>query len=244
MSSRHYKLLARIQLKRQLLLSVSITAIYLFFYSLYTLYINYIVSNAATIRALLIPFFVSLLFTLISDVFIVGLYRFYLLQAEKKEGQFSDLLYGIKHGPDRIIGFSLIKLVFTRLPFLPGLIFIGLYYFNGCKEELFVAVGVFLLMIGGVIGYVLSLGLSQCLLIAADGSEDSAVLIAKKSLSLMKGRKETFFFLQISFLPVFFLSAMTCYLGFFITVPYYLATTAYFYLDRTHRIRPYMFFTD
>lgn len=244
MSTKHYKLLARIQLKRQLMLSISVTAVYLFFYSIYTLYLNFIVSRAFKIEQLLIPLGIAILFSLIFDVFTVGLYRFYLLQAEKKEGQFSDLLYGVKHFPDRIICFSIIKLILTRLPFLPGLIALAIYYFDGCKQELLVAGGVFLLLIGAIVGYVISLGLSQGLLIAADSSEERVKAMVKKSFRLMKGNKESFFFLQVSFLPVFFLSMITMYLGFFVSIPYYLATTTYFYLDRMHRIRPEMFFPE
>ena len=50
--------------------------------------------------------------------------------------------------------------------------------------------------------------------------------------------------LQLSFIPLVIVSIFTMYLGFFITIPYYVASTCYFYLDLNRRIEPKMFFRE
>jgi len=244
MPSSTLKLLARIQLKKNFWQPVSVAAIFIFIYSIFSLYQTGISQQAATWGAVFIILGVSFIFSLIFNVFIVGMYKYYLNQAERKESLFSDLLYGIKSSPDRIIIIALIKLLVTRIPLLPGIICLCLYYINGCKQELLVAAGILLLIVGGIIFYILSLGLSQSLFIAADSNSITALEAVRRSFRIMKGNKERLFVLQLSFAPLFILSIFTMYLGFFVAIPYYIATTCYFYLDLNRRLQPLMFFRD
>lgn len=244
MPSSTLKLLARIQLKKNFWPPVSIVAIFIFIYTIFSIYYTNISQNSATLGAVFITLGLSFIFSLIFNVFIVGLYKYFLNQAERKDSMFSDLLYGIKNSPDRIIAISLLKLLITRIPLIPGIICICLYYINGYKQELLVAAGVFLLVIGGIICYILSLGLSQSLFIAADNNSFTALQALRRSFWIMKGSKERLFILQLSFIPLFILSIFTMYLGFFIAIPYYIASTSYFYLDLNRRIQPMMFFRD
>ncbi len=244
MSSSTLKLLARIQLKKNLWQPVSVASIFIFIYSLFSIYQANIKQRATTWSAVFIIFGVSFIFSLIFNVFIVGLYKYYLNQAERKESLFSDLLYGIKNSPDRIILISLIKLLITRIPLIPSIICLCIYYIDGHKLEVLVAAGILLLVIGGILCYILSLCFSQSLFIAADNTSMSAFEVIRRSFWIMKENKERLFVLQLSFLPLFLLSIFTMYLGFFITIPYYIASNCYFYLDLNRRIQPNMFFRD
>lgn len=244
MSSSKYRLLAKIQLKKNFWQPVSVSSMFILVYSMFSLYQTYLSQSAITWKAVIITFGVSFIFSLIFNVFIVGLYKYFLNQAERKESLFSDLLYGIKNSPDRIIVISFLQLIISRLPLIPGIICIAAYYINDCQKEVIAAAGFLLLIIGGIICYILSLSLSQCFFIAADSTSMSATQIIRRSFHIMKGNKEKLFALQASFIPYFLLGLFTMYLGFFIAIPYYIASTSYFYLDLNKRIQPEMFFRE
>lgn len=244
MSSSNLKLLARIQLKKNFWQPVSVASIFILIYTLFSLYQSNINQRATTWGAVFISFGVYFIFSLIFDVFLVGMYKYFLNQAERKESLFSDLLYGIKNSPDRIIVISLLKLVITRIPLIPGILCMAAYYIDDCNQELLVALGILLLIIGGIICYILSLSFSQCFITAADNTSLTAIGIIKRSFRIMKGNKERLFMLQLSFIPLFIIGVFTMYLGFFIAIPYYVATTCYFYLELNRRIQPEMFFRE
>ncbi len=244
MTSSKLKLLARIQLKKNFWQPVSVASLLILIYTLFSFYQANVTQTISTWSGIIISLGISFIFSMIFNVFIAGLYKYYLNQAERKESLFSDLLYGLKNSPDRIIAVSFFKVLITRLPLLPGILCTAAYYIDGCKQEVIAAGGILLLIIGAIVCYILSLSFSQILFIAADSTSLNTFEILRRSRHIMNGNKERMFMLQLSFIPLVIVSIFTMYLGFFITIPYYVASTCYFYLDLNRRIEPKMFFRE
>jgi len=238
------KLLARIRLKKNFLKNTSVASLYILAYTLLSAYINNLLQRSNSVNSIVITYALLILFSLIFDVFLVGLYNYFLNMSLKREALFSNLLYGIKNGPDRIIGVTIIKKLVTFLPMIPGITFLIAYYIDKERPELFVFLGVLLAIVGAIISYTISLSFSQCFILLADDEELTAMQTVRKSFKLMKGNKEKLFIFHISFIPLFILGFLTMYIGFFLIIPYYIAALCFFNLDISGRITPDLFFPD
>lgn len=244
MSSSQFKLLSRIRMKKNFWKPISVSSMFILAYVMFSYYQTIVSENTRSWGQLCSLLLTMLVFSLIFDVFLVGLHRYFLNVAFQGDGLFHDLLYGLKKSPDRIIVLSLLRHLITKLPLLPGLLCTFAFYVRNCDMELLAAGGILLLVIGGIAGYVLSLIYSQCLFLLAEDENLSAMDALRRSRRLMHGRKEQLFALQISFLPLFIAGFFTLYLGFFIAIPYYCLSTAFFYLELTDRISREMFYHE
>ena len=88
-------------------------------------------------------------------------------------------------------------------------------------------------MIVSLVGLILSLffGLSNYLLL--DNPQMGAIESMKISCRLMKGNKGRYFYISLSFLPLYIACIFTCYIGLLWLEPYMADTRAHFYMDIT-----------
>lgn len=238
------KTLARLRLRKNFWKNTSVTSLYILAYTLLSAYVNSLLQRSNSIKSIVITYALTILFSLVFDVFTVGLYNYFMNLSKKQEALFSNLLYGIKNNPDKIIGVTIIKKLAVIAPVIPGIICFIVYYTDKSRPEIFSFAGVLLIIAGGIASYIISLSLSQCFIILAENTELSAIQVVKASMTLMKNRKEKLFVLHLSFIPLIIFGLLTMYIGFFLIIPYYIACMCVFNLGITDRIRPEMFIPD
>lgn len=189
---------------------------------------------------------VAFIATLIVCVFTAGLSYLYLNMARSKEYSYRDLIYFFKNHPDRVIVASFVLALISLIVSLPGF-FIG---DPGTTAEEVLAwsykyAGTTLFAV--VANLILTLPLSQVYYLLADDLELDGIAALKKSMKLMKGKILKYLFLQLSFLPWFFLSIGLMMISMFIpalvllsmvgaviifrVVPYMEMASVFFYRD-------------
>ena len=87
------------------------------------------------------------------------------------------------------------------------------------------------LVISAIIIAVTRLLLSQTFFLLQDFPQYSAKELMKMSCQIMKGHKGRLFYIAVSFLPLYLLSAFSFFIAFFWLVPYTNAVMANFYMD-------------
>ncbi len=183
----------------------------------------------ATIIALsyLLPFFLSILL----NVMQVGICLYFLNVVSGNPFYTFDLLYGYHHEFGKSFRLSAALTFLSFVCFLPSDVMMDLY-----QDRASVNVGLMLflaaLQIALVILFIpLSLALSQSYYVMLDYPNLSVPEILKLSMKIMQGKKKQLFYVQLSFLPVFFVGILTFGFGLLWLIPYRNATMALYYLD-------------
>lgn len=174
-----------------------------------------------------------LVVSLITGIFSAGYCYMQLNIAREKEFSLGDLVYFFKNQPDRVIiaGFVLaIIQVVTAIP----------YYYVSFVTDMGVTLeeqmawmtkvmGLMLLSI--VLNLLVSLPFAMTFYIMADDGELGGIAALKESMRLMRGNLGRYLLLQISFIPLLFLSVFTLYLALLWIIPYMEMSSAAFYRD-------------
>ena len=88
-----------------------------------------------------------------------------------------------------------------------------------------------LLIIGTLIAVYFSLCFSQVFYLLLDFPDYSVKQILSLSKKVMKGQKGRYFYLLVSFIPLYLLGLLSCCVAYLWIVPYVNQTTTNFYLD-------------
>lgn len=186
--------------------------------------------NPVSVIEYIIYFAVSFLISIFSGLFSYGETYIYLKTSCGQQPVLSDLFYGFKQTPDRVIRVAVIFSLISYLLNLPVLLFSLLpeeALLNGYGMLLFSLLIVFC----AVIGVILMLTFSQSYYLLLDFPDYSAGDALKKSSTMMKGSKGRLFYIDLTFVPLMLLCVLTCGIGFLWLMPYMQATKANFYLD-------------
>lgn len=186
-------------------------------------------SASFSLVSLMIDYGISFIITLISCVFQVGQYSFYLNLACKKETHFKNLFEGFSLFPEKTVFSQFLIRIFTFVCFLPGIVLLILCSLQNNNDFLFF--GLLLLFVGFLFFLWIHLTFSQCYFILLDFPQTSALDLLKKSAVLMKGHKLRLLYLQLSFFPLVFLGLLSFGIGFLFITPYQSMTYTLFYLD-------------
>ena len=166
---------------------------------------------------------ISLLFT----IFTTGYTKMLLNISRGQDARLSNLVYGFSNQPDRIILLViLIELIVTACV-LPGSLLLVFGIFTNFLPV--TVIGILILLAGCVLSFCLSLSYSQVYCLYLDAPEKGVIQLMRESRQLMKGHKIRLFYLDISFLGLILLSALTCFLGMFWLMPYMGMTSVQFY---------------
>lgn len=174
-----------------------------------------------------------LIVSLITGIFSAGYCCMQLNIARGKEFSLGDLIYFFKNQPDRVIiaGFVLaIIQVVTAIPY---------YYVSFAtdagltldEQMAWMTKVMALMLLSMVLNLLVSLPFAMTFYIMADDEEMSGIGALKASMGLMKGNLGRYLLLQISFIPLLFLSVFTLYLALLWVIPYMEMATAAFYRD-------------
>lgn len=177
---------------------------------------------------------------LVFSVFTAGLSYMYLNIARKKEYSFRDLIYFFGNHPDRVIIATLVLAVLDILASIP----LNCYMFlveSGTTVEAqmeWLLNYSLLMLLTSIINIVLSVPFVLNYFLLADNPEMTGMEAVKESVRLMKSRIGKYLLLQISFIPLLFLSAFTMYIALLWVMPYIQMTNVMFYRDILGELDP------
>nr|WP_302764260.1 DUF975 family protein [uncultured Blautia sp.] len=177
---------------------------------------------------------------LLSMVISTG-YNFMLLNmARGREYRFGNLIYMFKKGSDGVLSAALIMALIDTVLMIP---FYYMVNMTAPAAETMEAVLewsqpiMYSALAATVLGVVIKLPFAMAFYILADNPQMKGREALKKSASLMKGHMMQYLVLQISFIPLIFLSILFLYVGLLWVMPYIYATNTIFYMDVTGELK-------
>lgn len=178
--------------------------------------------------------------SLLSMVISTG-YNFMLLNmARGREYRFGNLIYMFKKGSDGVLSAALIMALIDTVLMIP---FYYMVNMTAPAAETMEAVLewsqpiMYSALAATVLGVVIKLPFAMAFYILADNPQMKGREALKKSASLMKGHMMQYLVLQISFIPLMFLSIPFLYVGLLWVMPYIYATNTIFYMDVTGELK-------
>lgn len=178
--------------------------------------------------------------SLLSMVISTG-YNFMLLNmARGREYRFGNLIYMFKKGSDGVLSAALIMALIDTVLMIP---FYYMVNMTAPAAETMEAVLewsqpiMYSALAATVLGVVIKLPFAMAFYILADNPQMKGREALKKSASLMKGHTMQYLVLQISFIPLMFLSIPFLYVGLLWVMPYIYATNTIFYMDVTGELK-------
>ena len=208
--------------------------------------------NTSKITGLIIYFAASIVITLYAQIFIFGEDYIFLSAASECEVAVSDVFYGFKNKPWKIILVRAIPAVLSVLVKIPGFVLLLsisqmlpdtqtlLSVFQGGVTEEFLELSMELLpytslyfalkIFEWAVVIALDIIFSQSLFFMLDYPDYSVTETIRHSVRMMKGNVWRYLYIKISFIPWYLLGALTL-VAFLWVYPYYRATMANLYLD-------------
>lgn len=197
-----------------------------------TIVINMILSsifNQRTPGGVLLYSLCTLIVSLLTTLFAVGIDRMALSLARDQETSLSDLLYVFSHQPDRVIVLTILIELICLACVVPGVL---LTVFGTALGSIAIsAIAIILTLAGIVLAFSRYLAFSQVFFLYLDDPEKGSFQLLKESRELMAGNKGRYFYLYLSFIGLALLSVLTCGLGMLWIAPYMTMTMALFYQD-------------
>ncbi len=184
---------------------------------------------ASSIPELIIYYLISFVISLFLGIFNSGEAFLYLKLICRQPISAGDIFYGFKVYPDKAILLQFVHSLITYICMTPAMIFYYLYLTTHLSAYMLL-MSVFF-AIGAIIITVAYLMLSQSFFLLQDFPQYSAKELMKMSCQIMKGHKGRLFYISVSFLPLYCLSAFSFFIAFFWLVPYTNAVMANFYMD-------------
>lgn len=183
-----------------------------------------------TVISSIIAWLASFIITLIISVFSVGLIRFSLNMCRGEQYRLSDLFFGFRTHPDKIIIAQLILTLISEICSIPVTIMDFMSSSNTLTlDEL--SFRSLVILACSFLNFVVTLGLHLTMYLLCDYDNPSAVQALRESWHLMRGNKGRLFYLSLSFFGIFLLGFLSCGIGFLWALPYWEITFSYFYLD-------------
>ena len=174
-----------------------------------------------------IPFFMSV----IAGVLQFGLCLFFLNVATGRHFYSSDVLYGFVHDFKKSLSISFAYTLLSFLCLLPSDVLLDAYQGSLLLNSTEIGALVLLQILTFLLYLPISLSLSQIYFLALDYPELSAKETLLLSMKIMKGKKKQLFLIQLSFLPLYLLGALSFGVGFLWIIPYQRMTLTLYYLD-------------
>lgn len=186
-----------------------------------------------------------LLINLFSGLLQTGVAAFYLnLFTERQRCTFSDLFHAFSHGPDKTLKVTLILSLINAVCTLPYVIYSLFLMPEFTMEQLLsmdsealkcILISYTLLALGELIYFFISLQFAPVYFMLVDMPNLSAAKALKMSSWLMKGSKLRLLGLELSFLPLQFVSLLTFGIGNLWVTPYKNTAAASFYIDLSQK---------
>lgn len=172
---------------------------------------------------------VELILTAFLQILHMGSCYFYLKLNCGQTASVGDLYYGFRANRNQALGIGLVYALVSNLCLLPHT------YFSYCATYAGRVIDIrfllLLLLAGQLAEFLLLIPVSQSYYILLDFPDYTARQALLLSFRMMKGNLLRYLLFTLSFLPLFFLSLLSCGLGLLWVVPYMESSLAAFYLD-------------
>jgi uncharacterized membrane protein len=179
--------------------------------------------------ALILSTLISFIVSLILGVINVGV-SFMALKICCREAIFAnDILYGFRNCAEKAVKIKAVLTGAQIILTLPATIAFT-YMISGGNDD-FISTVIILYIVGFATYAFVSLVFSQVFFLLLDFEGKNPRELLTLSHRLMDGNKKRLFLLWLGFVPLFFLSVLTCCLGFIWVIPYVKVTLANFYMD-------------
>lgn len=186
--------------------------------------------DTSTVIGNIIYYAVSFIISLLGGLLIFGETYIYLKLACNQKVTVGDLFYGFSYAPDKILKVQAVFALISLICNLPNEYFVSVMASKTLDPYRFL-LAVALLLAANIASVILSLTFAQSFLLLLDFPAYTAGDALTKSHKIMKGNKGRLFYIELSFVPLFFLGLFTLCIGFLWILPYYQAAKANFYLD-------------
>lgn len=177
----------------------------------------------------LIYYIAMLVITIASVVLTVGQYCLHLRVARTGKLHLSELFYPVRYDANRLILAEIILSLIRLIGLAP---IIGATWIISSYEDMhmyLVALG--LIILGCILTACIEITFGMTYFALIDGEELSVLESIKTALKLVKGHKGRFLYMNLSFIGMYLLVALTLGIGFLWVQPYIMQTTTVFYLD-------------
>ena len=177
----------------------------------------------------------ALIVSLITGIFSAGYCYMQLNIARGREYSLGDLIYFFKNQPDRVIIAGFILAIIQVVAQIPYSYFVYTMDRGTTLEEQMTWMSTIslLMLLSMVLNMLISLPFAMTFYLMADDVNLGGIEALKASARLMKGNMGRYLLLQISFIPLLFLSMFTLYLALLWIIPYMEMSFAVFYQDLT-----------
>lgn len=187
------------------------------------------VSDLTSLSGMILYGILSVLVSLVINIFYVGNSRIILQICCQRSIKVSDIIYGFSHQLDKIIQISMRLLAISLIPSFFGAIPLAIGIVG--KNIWIILLGfVIILAVLIVVCYML-LRYSLVYFILLDFPQYTVSQIFHMSQLLMKGNMARLLYLLVSFLPLYLLSAFSCFIANFWISPYLYVTFGNFYCN-------------
>ena len=166
---------------------------------------------------------------LLSAVLLVGPSVVLLDMSRGGQGRLGDLFYSFRHQPDRIL-LSQFLIGLMEIACMVPAIVVSLLSDSLHLPVLLILSALFLVL--GIAGIVwITLNYSLVLYLYIDCPQKSVRQLMRESKMLMHGNRGRYFYLKLSFVGLYLLSMVSCFLGMLWLNPYMEMTTLQFYRE-------------
>ena len=183
------------------------------------------------ISGILLRFFLAFAVSVFTSMLLVGLSRMALLACRGQEIAFGDLFYAFSSQSDRLLAVKTLLAAMTLVLEIPDIFFVLWLDAGQISEPLFYGLTFGWQFAAVFLSVLITLWFSLAIYLLLDREDLSAGEALKKSRALMKGRKGRYLYLRFSFLGMYLLGILSCFIGFLWIIPYQETTLVCFYLD-------------
>lgn len=195
----------------------------------FSMIISVLTASQTTI-SLILKISLTIILELISAVFSLGLIHFTLHISRNQPYSYRDIFYGFSSHPDKAIIAKFLLLAIDLACILPALLFFILYLVS--EDAPFLTIPTALLcVIGAAVSIILHLTFDLVFYTLVDYPEASVRELFRYCKDVMRGHRLRYFYLEVSFLPLYLLSLCSFGIGFFFVIPYHNVTVTLFYQD-------------
>lgn len=183
----------------------------------------------STIAEIIVYYLIMILLSLLAAVFASGQIYMYLNVSCGRPIAINDAFHGFSFHPEKAILIELFLMLITSLPALPAAIFY--FFWRSGHGSGFVVAFSALICAAIIIIVMLYLTYSQAFYLMYDFPQYTIKQLMHTSRMIMKGNKGRFFYLNVSFIPLFLLGILSFGVGLLWIEPYITETKTEFFLD-------------
>lgn len=189
---------------------------------------NTSLSLEAAVIVFVIEYLLSLLCSVFAGVFNTGVALFFLNIASGRTAVLANLFYGFHFLFKKSLKLSAITVLANAICMLPYTFCSFMFTYVSGSWGIYMGIT---LLLGTILYLPIQLSLSQAFFLLLDFPSRSAKELLQTSIRLMNGRKKQLFLIQLSFLPLMLLGALSFEIGNLWITPYVNMVMALYFLD-------------